>query len=122
MICRELKLDYYTFSPSIWKKFIAGKSKPEKDQVKTWGVLNAKKIYIQDALWKKYKIRFPNHCISQKTGKPITFRYDISDAIGQLIYFACIVANVRISDIKCEVESPPDVEWGKRVRNIYHYS
>jgi Holliday junction resolvasome RuvABC endonuclease subunit len=85
--CRMLGIPYTILNISLWKKFVAGSSTPSKIQKAKWGKDPAKKLMVQEALWKKYGFRFPNHSISLKTGKPIKFRYDVVDAVAQAVFF-----------------------------------
>lgn len=91
---RQHDLPYYVVGPSIWKKFLCGRSTPTKEQIRIWGKANAKKYMSQAALWTKYKIKFPSHCISEKTNRVIKFRHDTIDAVGIAIYFARIILNM----------------------------
>jgi hypothetical protein len=102
---RECGLEYSILDIQMWKKHIAGRSIPTKKQIEKWGNLS-NKIYIQDALWNKYRIKFPNHSLSKKTGKPILFRYDIVDAVAMAIYYAETKHN--INNVICLVEPLPD--------------
>jgi Holliday junction resolvasome RuvABC endonuclease subunit len=104
---RQRSLPYWMVNTSAWKKFVAGRSTPSKEHKKKWGKEAAKKLYIQEALWTNFGIRFPNHSISSKTGKPIMFRYDIVDAVGQAVYTAAILR--KSTSIKCSVPIPDDV-------------
>lgn len=108
ILARSLKIPYTILSITEWKKFVAGRSTPTKEQKKQWGPAPSKKLMIQEALWNKYKIRFPNHSISKKTGKPINFRMDIVDVVAQSIYFCKIFLNV--SSVETLVKIPKDVE------------
>lgn len=108
MLARELKIPYTILGISEWKKFISGRVTPTPEQKKKWGKERAKKLAIQEALWKKYQIKFPNHSISKKTGKPISPRLDMVDAVGQAIYFCRIYIDVL--EIACSVEVPKDQE------------
>ena len=115
----ELKIPYDILNISLWKKFISGRSTPTKEQKKLWGKEPAKKLMIQDSLWTKYNIRFPNHSLSLKTGKPIKFRSDVVDAVGQGIYFCKIILNV--SNIVCTVIPPDDFEFKTKPKVMYQY-
>ena len=106
MLARELGLKYTILSITEWKKYIAGRSTPTKEQKKQWGT-KSKKLMIQQALWERKKIRFPNHSLSKKTGKPIAFRMDIVDVVAQSIYFCGIY--LHIPEVICDVEIPKDV-------------
>jgi Holliday junction resolvasome RuvABC endonuclease subunit len=120
ILARQNDIPYTILNISSWKTFIAGRCKPTKDQKKQWGNEPSKKIMIQDALWKKYKIRFPNHSISEKTGKPISFRYDVVDVVGQTIYFICMVNAIPKKGIVCTVEPPSDVVVkSRKTRYVY---
>ena len=115
----ELKIPYDILNISLWKKFISGRSTPTPLQKKHWGKEPAKKLMIQDSLWTKYKIRFPNHSLSLKTGKPIKFRSDVVDAVGQGIYFCKIILNV--TNIRCDIVPPDDVEFKNKPKAMYEY-
>jgi Holliday junction resolvasome RuvABC endonuclease subunit len=104
---RELNLKYTIISISAWKKFITGRTRPEKKQIKKYGKEKAKKIMIAESLYKKWGISLPTYSISEKTGKPINFKYDVSDAIGQGIYF-CLLKYPKIKVI-CSIPLPPDL-------------
>lgn len=106
MLARELGMEYTILSITEWKKYIAGRSTPTKEQKKQWGP-KSKKLMIQEALWKKRQIRFPNHSLSKKTGKPIAFRLDIVDVVAQSIYFCGIY--LHIDDVLCRVSVPKDI-------------
>jgi Holliday junction resolvasome RuvABC endonuclease subunit len=109
ILSRQNNIPYTILNISAWKTFIAGRANPTKDQRKVWGVARAKKIYIQEALWNVFSIRFPNHSISTKTNKPISFRYDIVDVVAQAIYYCCMFSRTPLHEIWCDVEVPDDV-------------
>jgi hypothetical protein len=104
---------------SQWKKHVAGRSTPSKEQKKKWGKEAAKKLYMQQALYDIYGIKFPNHSLSPKTGKPVLFRYDIVDAVGQAI-FHC-ESKYRVKNINVTVPVPPDVEFKKLSKKMFTY-
>jgi Holliday junction resolvasome RuvABC endonuclease subunit len=108
MQCRHRSLPYEMLNASEWKKFIASRSVPTPAQKKLYGKQAAKKIMIQQSLWERFKIRFPNHSISPKTGKPIAFRMDVVDAVGQVIYLCCRLYG--ISQYQSTIITPPDAE------------
>ena len=87
MASRELSLHYEILNVTEWKKWVAGSSSPSKIHKQKYGKEAAKKVFIQEALWEKYDIRFPNHSISEKTGKPVSFKYDVVDAVGQAVFY-----------------------------------
>lgn len=107
LLARRRALPYHILGISAWKKFITGRTTPTPAQKKQWGKERAKKLYVQEALWLKYQIRLPNHSISAKTGKPIGFKLDVVDVIGQAIYMAKILLGVY--EIVFEAYVPPDV-------------
>lgn len=107
MACRERNIHYQILNVTQWKKWVAGTSSPNKLQKKMWGKEAAKKVYIQEALWEKYDIRFPNHSISDKTGKPVKFKYDVVDAVGQAVFYLENYMGVKY--ITCSVEISKDV-------------
>lgn len=93
ILCTELDIPYTIINPVTWKKHIAVYANPNKVQKQLWGKEKSKKIYIQDALWKRRGIRFPNHSISNSTNKPIELRYDEVDAVAQGIYYCEVHLN-----------------------------
>jgi Holliday junction resolvasome RuvABC endonuclease subunit len=114
MWAREQNLHYEVLNISNWKVFAAGRSTPTKEQKKRWGATPAKKLMIVQALWERFGIRFPNHSISTTTGKPIYFRFDVVDAVAQVMYASYLRFNCR--NFKCTVSIPPDVIF-KKVNN-----
>lgn len=119
ILARQNNIEYTILEITSWKKYIAGVANPSAEQKKIWGNDASKKIFIQNALWKKYGIRFPNHSISSKTKKPIFFRYDIVDAVAQGIYFCGEIK--KIESILCSVEVPTDIIFNKPTKKIYVY-
>lgn len=119
ILCRQLNLPYDVLNVSQWKKHVANRSTPTKEQKKKWGKEAAKKLYMQQALWDRYGIRFPNHSISSKTGKPVLFRYDIVDAVGQAI-FHC-ESKHGVKNIRVTVPIPPDVTFKKPSKKMFTY-
>jgi len=86
IIVRLLELPYTIINPIDWKKFVAGRVKPTKEEVKKYGKELSKKVMIRDALVSKYNIIFPD-MISDASGKKVKFKYDISDACAMGIYY-----------------------------------
>lgn len=86
IIVRLLELPYTVISPIVWKKFVAGRVKPTKEECKLYGKDPAKKIMIREALDKKFNIVFPD-IIKDTNGKNVKFKYDISDAAAMGIYY-----------------------------------
>ncbi len=124
ILARQNGIPYTIISILAWKKYISGRSTPTKEQKKLWGPLPSKKIFIQDALWKRFSIRFPNHSLSEKSGKPILFRYDIVDVVAQSIYYVGSYMCVPLSGVTCSVELPNDVNLptkgaGRGKRYVY---
>lgn len=118
MAARRHNLPVEVLNISAWKSFIAGRSVPTKQQKAKYGKEKAKKIFIQQALWERYGIRFPNHSISEKTGKPVFFKYDIVDAVAQAIYFCRLHLNLQVS---CDVPAIPDVVFKKQPGKCFEY-
>jgi Holliday junction resolvasome RuvABC endonuclease subunit len=114
--CRMMGIDYTILNISLWKKYVAGRSTPTKEQKAKWGKEPSKKIMMQEAIWNKYKIRFPNHSISKKTGKPIKFRYDVVDAVAQAIFFCGIYLN--INQVQCKISIPQDCD---KIKTLFDY-
>lgn len=121
ILARNNNIDYIILSITEWKKYIAGRSNPTKEQKKQWGI-NAKKIYIQDALWYWWGFKFPNHSISPNTGKPISFRYDVVDVVAQATYYCGIFLRIPYENITMTVDVPEDVIFKRKVKKCYVYS
>ena len=119
MLCRQLNKPYWIMSVSNWKSIIAGRSMPTRECVKYYGKALANKIFIQEALWLRYNVRFPNHSISHKTGKPISLKYDIVDATG--INIAHVYANHNIKVVCNDISNSPDVSM-KCNKKMYSYT
>jgi Holliday junction resolvasome RuvABC endonuclease subunit len=119
ILCRQLGIEYSILSISSWKKLVSGRTTPTKEQKAKWGKEAAKKLMIQEALWKNYGFRFPNHSLSKKTGKPIKFRYDIVDAVAQAVYF--VRQHLDVQKVELSVTNPPDVEFKKKPRTMFEY-
>jgi hypothetical protein len=119
IVARRNNIDYTIINVSAWKTFIAGRSKPTKEQVKAWGKLAAKKLYIQEALWTYYGFRFPNHSLSKTTGKPIVFRYDIVDVVAQATYYCGLICGIK--EITMTVEIPDNVVFKRATKKQYVY-
>lgn len=119
MKSRQLKLHYEVLNISLWKKYINGRSTSTKEQKAKWGKEPSKKLMTQESLHNRYGIRFPNHSISLKTGKPIKFRYDIVDAVAMAIFHASIY--LHANNIKYSVNRNNDVQWKKIPKGTYDY-
>ena len=119
LACREVGIHYDILNISLWKKFINGRSTSTKLQKAMWGKEPSKKLMTQESLWKKWNIRFPNHSLSKKTGKPIKFRYDIVDAVGMAIFHASIYLNSK--SISYNVNVTADHDWKKIPKGTYNY-
>lgn len=121
MLCTSKKIDipYTKISITEWKKYIAGRSTPTKEQRKKWKK-DANKFFIQEALYLRRGIRFPNHIISEKTGKPIYYQSDAVDAVAQTIYYCELILGYRGITVM-EVVPPPDVEFKKESKHLYKY-
>lgn len=95
MLARTLGMHYEILGISAWKTFVAGRSTPTKEQIREYGSrASANKRMILAALEHRHGLRLPiDGCRSEKTHRPIQFKYDISDAIGQGIFAAHIRGN-----------------------------
>lgn len=122
ILARQNNIPYTILSIPAWKTFVSGRKGPTKEQKKEWGPEPAKKLYIQDALWNNFWIRFPNHSISEKTGKPIMFRYDIVDVVAQTVYYCCMIKRIHVDNVTCSVEIPEDVVFTKKPKKMYVYN
>lgn len=117
---RLMGLEYTVLNISNWKKFISGRTTPTKEQKAKWGKEPAKKLMIQQALWEKYKFRFPNHSISKKTNKPIKFRYDIVDAVAQAVFFCRL--HLNLSKVELSVTPPDDIDLKIKSKAQFKYT
>lgn len=119
MWSRKRKIHYEILNISNWKVFIAGRSTPTKEQKQKWGKEAAKKLATVEALWTRWGIRLPNHSISENTGKPIAFRFDVADAIAQVMYAAYLRYNCK--KFTCSVNVPPDFVFKKPSKKTFSY-
>lgn len=119
MVARETNMHYEILNISLWKKFINGRTTPTKEQKALWGKEEAKKLMTQEKLWTRWGIRFPNHSISKKTGKPVKPKSDIVDAVGMAIFYVSIYKNIRT--VTCSINPPTDVEWKKTPKGVLDY-
>jgi len=111
--CRN-KLKYFVVQPGEWKGWICGRSRPSKLQIQQYGKTNAKKWMVQEALYCKYQIKFPNFSLSQKNGKKIKFRHDTVDAIAMAIFFGFKQLNIK--EVEMQVELVEDVDWKGKLK------
>ena len=118
MLCRKHEKPYTIMPISNWKSIIAGRSMPTNDMKKYYGKELANKIFIQEALWVRYNIKFPNHSISHKTQKPISIKYDMIDAVG--ITIAYVYSKYNIKNVIFCKQFPGDIER-KTKQKIYEY-
>jgi Holliday junction resolvasome RuvABC endonuclease subunit len=119
ILARQNNIEYTILNISQWKTFVAGRPAPTKEQKRKWGAIPAKKLYIQQALWEYHGFKFPNHSISETTGKPIVFRCDIIDVVAQTVYYCGLICQIR--DIRMSVEVPEDVVWKKKPKKLFEY-
>lgn len=119
ILARQNNIEYTILNISAWKTFVAGRSSPSKEQKKKWGPTPAKKLYIQQALYDYWEFKFPNHSISESTGRPIAFRCDIIDVVAQTVYYCCLICGIK--DIKMSVEVPEDIVWKKKPKKLFEY-
>lgn len=119
ILARQRNIPYTILNVSEWKKFIAGRATPTKEQKTKWGSTDAKKLFIQQALWERFNIRFPNHSISEKTRKPILFRFDIVDVVGQCIFY--LMNKRKLASVTCSVPIPADVTHKGNTKKIFVY-
>jgi Holliday junction resolvasome RuvABC endonuclease subunit len=115
ILSRQRKLPYHIIGISTWKKHIAGRCTPTREQKAKWKK-KAKKYFIQDALDRKYGFRFPNHSISSKTGKPIAFRSDVVDAVAMAVYYCEDKLGLKVERT---TPIPQDVVF--KNKNVFQY-
>ena len=116
ILARTMKIDYKILSISMWKKHIAGRSTPSKIEKEIWKK-NANKYFIQQALYKKWNIKFPNHSIRDPGGKIIALKSDVVDSVAMSIYF--MKNHYNIENITSTVVCPPDTL--KKFKNSFVY-
>lgn len=121
ILARQNEIEYTILNISAWKTFVGKRSTPTKEQKAKWGNEAAKKLHIQQALWDRFKFRFPNHSLSEKTGKPIVFRYDIVDVVAQAVYYCGLICAVPIKNISLSVKPPKDVEFKNPSKKLFVY-
>lgn len=119
MWARERALHYEVIGITAWKVFAAGRSTPTREQKARWGAEAAKKLMCVQALWERFRVRFPNHSISDKTGKPIEFRFDCVDAVAQAMYAAYL--RHHCARFIQEFPVPPDHVFAKPNRRRFVY-
>mgnify|MGYP000630262547 CR=1 FL=1 len=119
MWARQNSLPYSILNITNWKTIAAGRSTPPKEFKLKYGKEAAKKIYLVESLYLRHNIRLPNHSISESTGKPVLFRYDIADAVGMTIYHAYEKYNCKT--FSCSVPVPPDVVFPRASKKHYVY-
>ncbi len=119
ILARHLGIPYTILNITSWKTYVAGRSTPTKEQKKRWGKELSKKLYIQQALWEGYGFKFPNHILSERTGKPIVFKHDIVDAVAQGVYFCEMILKVKKTVMS--VIPPDDVVFKKMSNKIFIY-
>jgi Holliday junction resolvasome RuvABC endonuclease subunit len=120
MWARRNSTHYEILNISSWKIFVSGRTTPTKEQKIKWGKEAAKKLMTVQSLWERWKIRLPNHSISEHTKKPIAFRFDVADAIGQAMYAAYLRYNCKA--FTCAVPVPADVVFKKPSKKTFSYN
>jgi len=121
ILARQNNIEYTILNISSWKTFVAGRATPTKEQKVKWGVEPSKKLYIQQALWDTYSFRFPNHSLSTNTKKPIAFRLDNVDVVGQTVYYCGMICGIRKDKITMSFVPPEDVVWKKQPKKTFVY-
>jgi Holliday junction resolvasome RuvABC endonuclease subunit len=120
MTCRQLNIHYDILNISLWKKFINKRSTPTKEQKAKWGKEASKKLMTQESLYLRYGIVLPNHSLSEKTNKPIKFRYDVVDAVAMAIFHASIY--LHTNHISYNIPMIKNHEWKKEPKGTYDYN
>ena len=108
-LCVRPHLHYSVINISEWKRYIAGYVTPSRLMVKKYTKKLALKYMIQEALWVRYNIRFCNHSISTKTGKPVTFKSDQVDAVAIGIFHASTITRNHRLQVDCSFKPPSDI-------------
>jgi len=102
MACSREDKSLLTASPSEWKKFVAKRSSPTKEEKLKYGT-KAKKAFIQEALRNKGIILPEKY--TGPSGRKINVTSDVWDAIGILLYGAYLidhtdaVENITLQDL-----------------------
>jgi Holliday junction resolvasome RuvABC endonuclease subunit len=121
ILARNNDIPYHIINISAWKTYIAGRSNPTKEQKRKWGKSLANKFFIQEALWKRFKFKFPNHSISKNTGKPIAFRLDQVDVTGMAVYYCGIIEGVSRKNITRSTFIPENHVFKKEPKKTFKY-
>ena len=85
IVVRMAGLEYTIVSPANWKRFITGRVKPTKEEIKTYGKERAKKEMTRVALAERYNITFPDFL--EKNGRQVKLKYDVVDATGMGLWY-----------------------------------
>ena len=88
LVIRERGIHYEVVNPLVWKRFVTGNSSATKEDITKHGKTTAEKARVKNALAKHWGLTLPEKVKSEKTGREIKFRFDISDAIG-IGVFSC---------------------------------
>jgi Holliday junction resolvasome RuvABC endonuclease subunit len=118
ILARERNIPYTILNISLWKAYVAGSSRPTAPQQKQWGKLAANKLFIQDALFKKYGFRFPGKIANPLNGRFLKFPSDIVDAVAQGVYFCMKICEVSTVNMSAPLIEAP----GPMPKNGYIYS
>lgn len=101
LLAAEHKIDeVFTVNITNWKRFIAGSSRPSKEQKKKYGN-KANKLYIQDAVEDKFGITFPEFIYNSDTDRMVQFKSDVVDAICIGIY--TLTEECKVEDFDFEI-------------------
>lgn len=85
MAIRDLQIPYEIINPTDWKMALLGRVRPTRAEKKKWGKEKAKKIIVVNAL-EELGLKCPQRIVNPTTKKKVKFKYDVSDAIGILLY------------------------------------
>lgn len=118
ILARRHSIPYWIVNISSWKRCVAGRSTPTREDKKKWGAACAKKLFIQQALWTEYGFRFPNHTISPKTKKPILFKSDMVDAVGIAVFYCQEHERIKPT---LSVVPAQDVVFKKKSKKTFEY-
>jgi Holliday junction resolvasome RuvABC endonuclease subunit len=89
LLCSQRYLKYEVINVSEWKKFIAGRATPTKEQKEKYGK-DANKMFIVEEL-KKRGFTLPDMTENKATGRLSNTPFDCWDSIGIGLFFLSIL-------------------------------
>ena len=121
LACR-FSMPYEMLNISQWKKSVALSSRPSAAQIEKWGKTAANKLFIQQALFERFNIRFPEYCVSPESGRVVQYRSDAMDAVGMATFVAETKGcPVIINHVQENLELPQGKKPPKGAKRAFSY-